>query len=141
MQKVVNIFDVLRSYTVKEDGTYSLETGMSIEYDDGYQVSFVRPEAFVQLNNQDWDDLTNYYCAYFDSIAHIGVYSGSAEVSFRSIPIERAVHIMEEYNQESILDWEKKKEYPDLIENWFIININFDEKKVVDYGKILNAIQ
>lgn len=140
MQKVTNILDLIKSFSKKDDGTYDVTTGDNVEYSIGYQVSFVRPEAFTQLSFQDWDDLTNFFCTYLNSIAHIGVYSGCSEVSFHCIQIEMALKIMEEYNQESILDWKEKMTNPDSIENWLIINRNFDEKMEINYGKILSKI-
>lgn len=142
-KQVVNVFDAINEFQKKEDGTYNIITGEEMTYPDGYQVSFVRPEAFDQLSPKDWDNITNFYCKYFKSIAHIGVYDSSAEVSFHSLSIDKAVKTMREYNQESILDWEQKKKYPnpDLFEHWFIINNSFDEKKVVKYEKILKEIQ
>lgn len=140
MQKVTNILDLIKSFSKKDDGTYDVTTGNNVEYSIGYQVSFVRPEAFAQLSLQDWDDLTNLFCTYLNSVAHIGVYSGCSEVSFHCIPIEMALEIMEEYNQESILDWKEKMTNPDSIENWLIINRNFDEKMEINYEKILSKI-
>lgn len=141
MQSVKNVFDVLNRFNCKSEGTYSFLTGETMEYEAGYQVSFVRPEAFDQLNHQDWDDITNHYCTYLDSIAHIGVYGGTPEISFHCSPIEKALEVMEEYNQESIFNWEKKKQTPDNEDNWYIANQKFDEKRVLDYGQILNKIR
>lgn len=135
------VLDAINTGKSKADGTYSFISGESITYATGYQVSFVRPEAFEQLTVQNWDDITNYFCQELCSIAHIGVYCGSAEVSFHCNSFSEAVSVMEDYNQESILNWEKKEIMPDSIEDWFIFNKNYDENKVIDYGKILREIQ
>lgn len=140
MQKVVDVIDLIETFKDKEDGTYSIITKENVVYPNGYQVSFVRPEAFQQLDRQNWDNLTNYFCEYFNSAAHIGVYCGSAEVSFHCVPITKALNIMETYNQESILDWKQKNKHPDSIECWFIMNRYFDENKVIDYGEVLESI-
>ncbi len=137
----IYIFDILQQFKVKDDGTYNVNTGDAIEYDNGYQVTFVRPEAFEQLDKYDWEKITNYYCDYFKSDAHIGVYCGDAEVSFHSISLEKSIKVMEEFNQESILDWEQKMNNPENIQSWFIINRLFDESKVLDYEEIFNKIQ
>lgn len=140
MQTIQNVVDLIEKSKNLDDGTYDITTGEVINYSLGYQVSFVRPEAFHQLSRQDWDIITNYLCEYLDSLVHIGVYCGDAEVSFHSISKEKSLIIMEKYNQESILDWEKKQAFPELIENWFIINRFFDSERVVDYDEILKEI-
>lgn len=122
------------------DGTYSINTRAIIEYNEGYQVSFVRPEAFKQLSEKEWDILTDFYCNYFESIVHIGVYCGEAEVSFHSTLEEKALSVMEMFNQESILDWKRKKQNPDRVETWFIMNRLYSERKVLNYGEILEKI-
>lgn len=139
-QRVTNVLNSIEAFKKKEDGTYNIMTEEDITYPNGFQVSFVRPEAFEQLSCEDWDDITNYFCTYFDSVAHIGVYCGNAEVSFHSISYEKALNTMVEYNQESILDWHRKNNNPDSPMRWFIINNSFDEKKVVKYEQILNEI-
>ncbi len=141
MQTVDNVIGFIVKFKTFEDGTYDFTTGKIVEYFSGYQVSFVRPEAFKQLSHQDWDTITNYMCVYLDSIAHIGVYCGDAEVSFHSISNEKSIKIMEKYNQESILDWEKKQRFPEDVASWFIINRFFDNERVIDYDKILEEIQ
>ena len=143
MQKIENVLAHIERFKNLGDGTYNMNTGEPVEYPIGYQVSFVRPEAFAQLNNQNWDTITNYLCGYLDSLAHIGVYCGEAEVSFHSVSKDKAVEIMERYNQESILDWEKKiaQPQPEFWMDWLIFNRLFDEKKVVNYDKILEEIQ
>lgn len=139
-QRITNVLNLIETFKKKEDGTYNIITGEDVTYLDGYQISFVRPEAFKQLSRQDWDDITNHFCTYFDSVAHIGVYCSSAEVSFRCISFEKALNTMVEYNQESMLDWNKKNNNPNLPISWFIMNNSFDEEKVINYEKILNEI-
>lgn len=139
MQKIVNVIGYIEKFKNFEDGTYNMYSGEAIEYSNGYQVSFVRPEAYIQLNSQKWDTLTNYMCEYLNSLAHIGVYYGDAEVSFRSVSQDKAFEVMEEYNQESILDWEKKAQNSDPT-SWFILNMSFKEERVNNYDKILGKI-
>lgn len=140
MQKASNILDAIVAFKTKDDGTYNFYTGLPIEYKNGFQVSFVRPEAFSQLSPQIWDDLSNYYCLYFDSIVHIGVYCEDAEVSFLSIDKTKAEKTMVLYNQESILDWEKRASRPEDPNSWFVMNRSFDDKMVIDYDKIIEKI-
>ncbi len=139
MTEVKNILDIVKSFSNKNDGTYSIINGQPIEYSDGYQVSFVRPEAY-ELEPSKWDILTQYLCNYLNSIAHIGVYSNEAEVSFHSLELEKAENIMTTFNQESILNWQKKCEFPDQFEKWFIMNRYFVKEKKVNYNEILESI-
>ena len=141
VQKVNDVLDYINKFREKIGGTYEIVTGKEVVYEDGYQVSFVRPEAFEQLDKEQWDIITHFFCKYFNSEAHIGVYGGEAEVSFHCIPVDRAIYIMEKYNQESILDWNEKSNHPDVIERWFVFNQNFQQEIVIDYGKILEEIQ
>ena len=140
MQEIKNVVEYIEKYKNFDDGTYNIDTGETVGYNIGYQVSFVRPEAFTQLNNHKWDAITNHFCEYFDSLAHIGVYNGDAEVSFHSLSEDKAMEVMKRFNQESILDWKRKKEQPECSTNWFILNRLFDEKKVVNYDEILEEI-
>ena len=141
MDKVTGVVDRLILFKGNHDGTYDYSTSKLIEYCNGYQVSFVRPEAFELLSKQQWDLITNYLCEYIGSGVNVGVYQGCAEISFHCIPKDKALEIMEKYNQESIMDWEKKKTYPDNAENWFIFNMAYDESKLVNYDEIIRKIQ
>lgn len=137
------IFDVKKTidaFKSVQDGTYEYRTREAVEYDTGYQVSFVRPEAFDRLDQKDWDSLITYCCEYLQSNAHIGVYNGSVEVSFHSMDRSKAEEIMVKFNQESILDWGKKAAYPTSITKWFIMNKDFNETGVVNYHEILKQI-
>ncbi len=140
VRTVKNVLKSITSYKNKEDGTYGFRTGERVEHLTGYQVSFVRPEAFDQLSPENWDALTSYYCIYLDSPPYIGVYSGNAEISFHSASIEKAIEVMEQFNQESILDWNKKQDSQVVDDSCFIVNRYFDEDRVIDYGKILKEI-
>lgn len=140
-QRVTNVLNSIEMFKKKKDGTYNIKTGKDVEYLNGFQVSFVRPEAFEQLNHDDWDNITNYFCEFFNSDAHIGVYCGSAEVSFHSISCEKAINTMVKYNQQSMLDWDKKNKYPDSMDAWLIMNKFYDEGVMIRYEEIFNEIQ
>lgn len=141
MHKVINIIDALNTFKSSEDGTYSCKTHEPVTYNIGYQVSFVRPEAYKQLNAEEWDLLTTYYCNYFQSDAHIGVYCHSTEVSFHSMNYSETDETMRRFNQESVLDWTKKVKYPNDITRWLIMNRHYDESRLVNYHEILKQIQ
>lgn len=126
---------------LKKDGTYRYQTGEAVEYPTGYQVSFVRPEAFEELNDEEWDILTSFCCDYLQSEPHIGVYDGEVEVSFHSFELEKSEDIMRKFNQESLLDWEQKSKYPEDFVRWLIMNQNYDENELVNYHEILAHIQ
>lgn len=141
MKKINNVLKTLNDFQLtKEDGTYDYHTHEVVVYSSGYQVTFVRPEAFEQLNNEQWDILTAFYCDYLGSKVHIGVYDGDAEISFHSSELAKSEEIMEKFNQESILDWEQKEQYPQDFTRWFIMNQNFDKNKLVNYYEILEQI-
>lgn len=137
---IMNILQRVKTFTLSQDGTYSIETEKLVEYEDGFQVSFVRDEAFTELSEDGWDTITRYLCGYLDSIAHIGVYGSEPEVSFHTMNKSRGESVMKTYNQESMLDWEMKKIYPTMQEYWFIYNRFFDKEKKVNYEKILKSI-
>ena len=144
MEKYKDIIDILNEFKIYDDGTYDISTCEPIEHSSGYQVSFVRPEAFSQLTRNDWDILTNYLCEYLDSPAYIGVYSNVPEISFHTSFLDRAIETMVRFNQESVLLWEQKSAFPDFelfFDIWFLVNNVFDENKVVDYDEILKTLQ
>ena len=140
IQKIKDVLRVLTEFKSRSDGTYDFNTMVLVEYINGYQVSFVRPEAFEQLSSEQWDKITNYYIDYFNSDANIGVYDGGAEVSFHCREKQKSIEVMEKYNQESVLDWEKKTKEPDNIPSWFIINRLFNKELILDYDKIIKEI-
>ena len=89
MHKIENVFVKLMAFDCKEDGTYDFCTGESVSYESGYQVSFVRPEAFEQLHKEDWDTLTNYLCLYLESKAHWCIWRKRR--NFLSLPRQREI--------------------------------------------------
>lgn len=142
MQKIHNVLDALKKFSrEREDGTYDFYTGTTVSYESGYQVSFVRPEAFEQLNEDEWDILTNYLCHDLDSKAHIGLYDKNAEISFCCQSEEKSRETMVRFNQESMLDWAMKKKEPRAEAKWFIINRFYEKGMRVEYDKILREIQ
>lgn len=143
MEKYRDIFDALNQFKIYEDGTYEVSTHQTVEFSNGYQVSFVRPEAFSQLAPKDWDVITNHLGEYLDSPAYIGVYSNSPEISFHTLIEDKATETMIRFNQESILLWEEKSKFPDFesFDRWFLVNNLFDEDMVVNYDEVLKTLQ
>ena len=130
-------------FASKEDGTYDAETGEPVpDYPDGFQVSFVRPEAFDKLTDDQWDELSNHLADKYGSKEHVGVYGGVAETSFHITNLEDAKELMYTFNQESILNWSKKhligtdEEHKALFRN---SDFNFDVE--VDYERVMREIR
>jgi len=129
-------------FASKEDGTYDAETGEPIDYRDGFQVSFVRPEAFDKLTDEQWDELSNHLAEKYGSKEHIGVYGGVAETSFRVNSLEDARELMYDFNQESILIWENKHLIgTDEDYKAFIVNPRFNENLEVNYERVMRKIR
>ena len=130
----------VRQFKVKEAGaTYSAKTGQAVHYTTGYQFSFVRDEAFVQLDDKKWDLLTEYLMDQVGSEEYIGVYIGGAETSFYTKSLKEALDYAEVFNQETILDWKALSEGKSW-EEYYIQNPTYDESAEVDYVKIIAEI-
>ena len=131
--------DRVLKYAVKKDGTYNQKTGKAVQYKNGYQFSFVRDEAFKQLNGDEWDLLTEHIINSVHSKEHIGVFEGKAETSFRTETGDEAMYFARLFNQQSILDWEAKTKGASW-ETFLITNDSFDENKEVDYDNIIRKV-
>lgn len=127
------------SFKGKEDGTYSSTTGEAVTFPQGYQFSFVRKEAFRQLSNKKWDDLTEFIMDDIGSEEYIGVYGGEAETSFVTQNFDEAMYYARMFNQESVLDWEQRSISDDW-HDYLIRNFTYDESKEVDYDEIIKSL-
>ena len=129
----------IAQFVSKQDGTYDAETGEPIDYTDGYQISFVRPHAAKDLSDEQWDEITNYLSEKYRSKEHVGVYEGTAETSFRITSLADAKELMYIFNQDSVLNWEKKHPLDDL--DWKIARQAFiwneSSRQEVNYDEIL----
>jgi len=133
-------------FASKKDDTYDPETGEPAEYPDGYQGSFVRPNAFDKLSDDEWDEISNYLAEKYDSKEHIGVYDGTAETSFHIKNLDDAEELMYTFNQDNILDWAKKHlaGNPDweIAKQAYIMNETPEEERTeVDYDEVLRRIR
>lgn len=90
-----------KSKTLKEDGTYDLETLEQQELTDGYQVSFF--ESGKTYSNKELETTINELKNELDSKAYIGRF-GEPEISFKAKTVEEAMGVAKEYNQQSIWD-------------------------------------
>ena len=95
----------LTSFKSKDDGTYSLETGRAVSYDDGYQVSF--QQSSDNYTDEEFDKKVEELINRTGSEAHVGVFGGEPEISFHVRDIKAAMQIAVEYNQHSIWNWKR----------------------------------
>ena len=108
----------IKNFSAESDGTFDFETGESVSFNNGYQVSF--QQSTINYTDEEYDNLTNEIADRTKSNAYIG-YFGESEISFHCQDLETAVEIMKKYNQHSIYDWKTGK----IIEN----KINYDKEK------------
>ena len=141
MGKIKGAKQRVAQFASKADGTYDAKTGKLVpDYKDGYQISFVRPNAFNDLSDEQWDEISNYLADKYGSKEHIGVYDGTAETSFRITNVEDATELMYTFNQDSMLVWENKH----LLgtEDWMKAFVwNYSDRKEVNYDEILRRIR
>ncbi len=130
-------------FASKKDDTYDPETGEPVDYPDGYQGSFVRPEAFDKLSDDEWDELSNYLAEKYDSKEHVGVYEGNVETSFHIINLDDAKELLYTFKQDTILDWKNKHLLgTDDWEDAFVWNeIRSEDRGKVDYDEIIRRIR
>lgn len=130
----------VQSFFGKTTGTYDLDTGRPVNFDKGYQVTFVRPEA-ERLSDEDYDKWATYCAKKTGSKAYAGVWDGGGEVSFHCASRKEAIRLMHLFNQDSILDWQKKKKYPDP-KDWRKIYIwnRTQSTEEVDYERLAKEI-
>ena len=126
-------------YKGKRNGTYDAKSGEEISFTDGYQVSFVRPEA-ENLSDEQWAILSEYMERKTGGKPNIGVYNGDSELSFHANDAVQAIELMYLFNQESVLIWGLKDKYEG--NDWqkmYIWNPKQEEK--TDYDEIFRKIQ
>ena len=122
----------------EEDGTY-LPTGELVKYPDGFQFSFVRPEADWQLDDDNWDLLTEQLMRETGSIEHIGVFGGFPETSFRCMSKDQSMEYAKLFNQHSIFDLEADAKGLSLEES-VVRNPKHNRKEIVDYVRVIEKI-
>jgi hypothetical protein len=129
-------------YKDEPPATYDALSGKRVEFGDGYQVSFVRDEAWLQLSDYKWDKLTAHIMKRTGSGEYVGVTGGiwKPETSFWCESLEQAKEIAEMFNQESILDWAMKKQYPNDDNKWYKVNTNYVGEMEVNYDEIIENV-
>lgn len=96
----------VKQFIGKQDGTFDLETGSPVTYNQGFQVAFqtTDSEAGV-LSDEDYDRMVDEITKATGSKPHLGVFE-VPEISFHCDNFDQAVELMKKYNQHSIWDWE-----------------------------------
>lgn len=118
---------IIRNFSIFEDGTYDFLTEERLNFNTGYQVSF--ETAYDNYTEKEYDELVYKFALMDNNKAYIGVYQNIPEISFFYDRFDFAYVIAIAYNQIAIWDWEKNTE----IFNPFHEDKNIDEIKEVNY--------
>lgn len=87
-----------------EDGTYNINTLKTVDYDNGYQVTFC--QIGDNYNAKDYDDRVNEFLSYSsDGRVLAGKFEGTPEISFHVSSKAEAIALAQKYNQISVWDW------------------------------------
>ena len=107
------IMDVVKaSESLKENGTYDLETGEKLDLPEGYMANFHQNEPdekgdykshWGRYTPEEYARLTAEIAKKYGAKVYIGRY-GEPEVTFCFETKEQALEVMEKYNQESAWD-------------------------------------
>lgn len=108
--------EILEAYKNYEDGTYVFTTGSEVNFDKGYQVSFM--DNNIDYSKIDLEFFVNKGIMPFiehvynleDKNVYAGVWRGHAELSFHFKNIVLAMDFGRAFNQIAIWDWENGKE-------------------------------
>lgn len=130
-----NYKKTLERYSTWSDGTYDLETGKSISYDTGFQVSF--QQTSDSYSQEEYNEIVYKLADTTESMPHVGVFKKDPEISFHCLDEGKVMKIMKEYNQHSAVAWKRLQEWnsnPKLQEEDFddyclIRNPYYDESK------------
>lgn len=110
-------------------GTYDYQTRKPVDLTDGYMVSFHQNEPdeeghykshYGRYTDDEYDKLVQELVSEYQASVYIGVYDEEPEISFLIHSIDKAVEIMEKFNQKSIWDNKNGRE---------IINLSYDKKE------------
>lgn len=94
---------------MKEDGTYDLDTGEPVSFDEGYQVSFQeetteREGHSAYKDTDEYDRLVIALSKESNAQPNLAKF-GEPELSFHVSSLEKALEVARRHNQESIFDW------------------------------------
>ena len=96
----------VKQFIGKQDGTFDLETGSPVTYNQGFQVAFQTTNSETgALSDEDYDRMVEEITKATGSKPHLGVFE-VPEISFHCDNFDQAVELMKKYNQHSIWDWE-----------------------------------
>lgn len=87
-----------------EDGTYDISNYKTVEYGDGYQVTFC--QIGDNYSAKDYDDKVNEFLSVSsDGRVSAGKFESSPEISFHVSSRSEAIALAKKYNQISVWDW------------------------------------
>ena len=132
-KEYTQVMEKLGQYKGKEQGTYDFETGKPVSFKDGYSVTFHQNQPdekgkykshFGRYTKEEYDEMTKNLADKYGGDVGIGVFGEEPEISFHVASFKDAYNLMKQYNQLSIWDWRKGREY-----------------KNKDYDKTLNPMK
>lgn len=95
----------LSAFKGKDEGTYDLETGESVNYESGYQVSF--QQTSDNYTEDQFDEKVAELARRTGTNADAGIFDDNPEVSFHVENLKQSMEIAVEYNQHSVWDWKR----------------------------------
>jgi len=95
----------VRELLGKEDGTFDLESGNPVSYNDGYQVAFQTTESEDgKMSDEEYDKIVEEIVKATGAKPNLGNFE-VPEISFHVATKKQAKELMKKYNQHSIWDW------------------------------------
>lgn len=94
--------------SIREDGTFDLETGKVKEYKDGYQVTFSMTD--MNFGDEEYNKLVDQFKQADHGTVDAGKFGGEVEISFNVTNLKTAGKLAYKYNQISIWDWKNQRE-------------------------------
>ena len=88
-----------------EDGTYDFNSMQSVNFSEGYQVTFQQRRS-AEYTGSFYNALVECIGKYTGSNVYVGVYEGQTELSFHTLDELTALDIAIEFHQDSYFDWE-----------------------------------
>ena len=87
-----------------EDGTYNINTLKTVDYEDGYQVTFC--QIGDNYSAKEYDAKVNEFLSFSsDGRVLAGKFEGTPEISFHCADKITAIALAKKYNQISVWDW------------------------------------
>ena len=91
------------------DGTYDISNYKTVEYDNGYQVTFC--QIGDNYSPKEYDNKVNeFLSASSDGRVSAGKFESTPEISFHVASRDEAIALAQKYNQISVWDWKNCNE-------------------------------